>query len=274
MGVKQMEVFMDNFLNPQQTVVNQQTGVVQNPQLQGVSVANQPQLQQSTPANNVQVNQPALFTQEQLNSIISGRIAPLNQKVSDLTSQLQQAQAVANGYLNELTGYKQRDVVNKAGVPAQFVDFVVFEANKLAVNGKSFEDAVKEYTDTNKQLFVAPQATNQGVVGQTPDQPAPTQNNAGSAQIGQMQNNPVANNQVFTNPVGVNPVGVNPVGVNPVGASPVGASPVAYNGNQGVVTSTGVVGSTGYQFATNPQSTNNIESDVTAFLKSKGVGKQ
>lgn len=82
-------------------------------------------------------NSQALFTQEQLNSIIQGRVNPLNQRVQDLTNQLAQAQQLSQSYLNELQGYKNKEIVASAGVPAYMQEFVAFEAQKLAVNGKA-----------------------------------------------------------------------------------------------------------------------------------------
>ena len=139
----------------------------------------------------VQGSQPsqALFTQEQLNSIISNRINPLNQKISDLTNQLEQANKLSESYLSELTGYKNREVATKQGVPSKFVDFAVFEASKLAINGKSFEDAMKEYVSSNQQLFGIPDNSSQvNVTTQTPVVQQPTQGIVNPAQTIDAQN--------------------------------------------------------------------------------------
>lgn len=199
------------------------------------------------PATNIDSqNAQALFTQEQLNSIISGRINPLNQRVQDLSSQLAQSQQLAASYLNELTGYKQRDIVTKAGVPAQFVDFVVFESNKLAVNGKSFDDAVKEYTTNNASLFGTPQMVSHPTSVSTPNIEVGTQGNVGSAQTNQVlqsngQTGSVAQSGQSSQPIGVVP-------------------PTQ-------------VGGTFAQGGKNPTSVNNIDSEVTAFLQSRHLIK-
>ena len=246
-----------NGLDGQMTNVTGQLGV--QPQQMQAQVVNQAPVQQPVIATQPVQNNQALFTQEQLNSIISGRINPLNQKINDLNTQLAQAQQLSQSYLNELTGFKQRDAALKAGVPAQFVDFAVFEANKLAVNGKSFEDALKEYVASNGQLFGVSQNGSQvqptltPVVGQT------TQVVANPAQTVQAQQNNGA------------------VGVVP-NAQVVNTQPVVTN--QNVQPSVGVVpqmnvqyGATSVQTAGNPANTNNIDSQVDAFLKAHNLKK-
>ena len=108
-------------------------------------------------------NSQVLFTQEQVNSIVGGRVNPLNQRVSDLTAQLAQSQQVANSYLNELNSYKQREMARSAGVPETFINFAVFEASKLAVDGKEFSTALNEFVQANSQLFGNPQTVGQQV---------------------------------------------------------------------------------------------------------------
>lgn len=249
-----------NSLDGQMTNVTGQLGV--QPQQMQAQVVNTAPVQQPVVATQPVQNNQALFTQEQLNSIITGRINPLNQKINDLNTQLAQAQQLSQSYLNELTGFKQRDAAVKEGVPTQFVDFAVFEANKLAVNGKSFEDAIKEYVASNGQLFgvsqngsqVQPTPTQTPVVGQT------TQVVANPAQTIQAQQ---TNNGV--------------VGVVP-NAQVVNTQPVV--SNQNVQQSVGVVpqmnvqyGATSVQTAGNPANTNNIDSQVDAFLKSHNLKK-
>lgn len=161
--------------------------------------------------NAVQSTQ-AVFTQEQLNSIISGRINPLNQSISDLKTQLADSQKLNASYLNELNGFKNRDSVVKAGVPSQFVDFAVFEANKLAVGGKTFDDAIKEYVASNASLLGV---SNVGGQASTPASPAgvnTTQSVAGATQAtGQLQsfiNNVNAQSQVSSGNVNNQTTGI------------------------------------------------------------------
>lgn len=247
-----------NGLDGQMTNVNGQVGVQQQ-QMQA-QVVNTAPVQQPVVTNQPVPNNQALFTQEQLNSIISGRINPLNQKISELNAQLTQAQQFSQSYLNELTGFKQRDVAVKTGVPTQFVDFAVFEANKLAVNGKTFEDALKEYVASNGSLIGVSQSGGQGQPTQTPAVGQPTQGVANPAQTNQVQQTingaqgVVPNAQVpNTQPVVVNQ-GVQPT----VGVSP--QMTVQY-------------GATSVQTAGNPANTNNVDSQVDAFLKARGLKK-
>ena len=85
----------------QVTNVNGQV-VAQQQQVQA-QVVNTVPVQQ--PVVNVQPaqNTQAMFTQEQLNSIISGRINPLNQKIQELNAQLAQAQQLSQSYKSKTT---------------------------------------------------------------------------------------------------------------------------------------------------------------------------
>lgn len=249
---------MDNFGNQMTNVGVQQVSQQQQMQAQ---VVNQAPVQQ--PVVNVQPvqNNQALFTQEQLNSIISGRINPLNQKISELSAQLAQAQQLSQSYLNELTGYKNRESAVKAGVPSQFVDFAVFEASKLAVNGKSFDDAIKEYVASNGQLFGV---SNQNVQTQqttvTPVVQQVTQGFANPAQSTQIQQT------------------VNGAQVVAPSAQVTNTQPVIANQNVKPVVKvspqmTVQYGATSMQNAGNPASVNNIDSQVDAFLKLHNLKK-
>lgn len=245
-----------NSLDGQMTNVNGQLGV--QPQQMQAQVVNQAPVQQPVVTNQQAQNNQALFTQEQLNSIISGRINPLNQKISELNAQLAQAQQLSQSYLNELTGFKQRDAAVKAGVPTQFVDFAVFEANKLAVNGKSFEDAIKEYVASNGSLFGVSQNGSQVQPTPTPVVGQTTQVVANPAQTIQAQ-------QTNNGAIGIVP-----------NAQVVNTQPVV--ANQNVQPSVGVVpqmnvqyGATSVQAAGNPANMNNIDSQVDAFLKAHNL---
>lgn len=250
-----------NSLDGQMTNVTGQLGV--QPQQMQAQVVNTTPVQQPVVTNQPVQNNQALFTQEQLNSIISGRINPLNQKISELNAQLTQAQQLSQSYLNELTGFKQRDMAVKAGVPTQFVDFAVFEANKLAVNGKTFDVAIKEYVSSNGSLFGVSQNGSQvqpiptPVVGQT------TQVVANPAQTIQAQQ---------TNNGAIGAAGVVP------NAQVVNTQPVVDNQNaqqyMGVFPQQSVqYGATSVQTAGNPANTNNIDSQVDAFLKAHNLKK-
>ena len=259
-----------NGLDGQMTNVNGQL-VVQQQQMQA-QVVNTAPVQQPVVTNQPAQNNQALFTQEQLNSIISGRINPLNQKISELNTQLAQAQQLSQSYLNELTGFKQREMAVKAGVPAQFVDFAVFEANKLAVNGKTFDDAIKEYVASNGSLFGVSQNGSQVQPTQTPVVGQTTQVVANPAQTVQVQQTSNGAAGVVPNAQVVNTQQVAP------NAQVVNTQPVV--ANQNVQPSVGVVpqmnvqyGATSVQTAGNPANTNNIDSQVDAFLKAHNLKK-
>lgn len=256
---------MDNVGN-QVTNVNGQV-VAQQQQVQA-QVVNTVPVQQ--PVVNVQPaqNTQAMFTQEQLNSIISGRINPLNQKIQELNTQLAQAQQLSQSYLNELTGFKNRESAVKAGVPAQFVDFAVFEASKLAVNGKSFEDAMKEYVASNGSLFGVSQMNNQVQQTASPAVQQTTQGVASPAQNVQTQQVSTVNGQVAgqaTNQNAVNnQVANNNFANNGIVQQTVGVSLPQTNVQYGA---------TSVQTAGNPANTNNIDSQVDAFLKAHNLKK-
>nr|DAZ79401.1 MAG TPA: hypothetical protein [Caudoviricetes sp.] len=243
---------MDNLTNVTNATPNTQQNVQSQPtQTQVVNQGYLTQPIQSAPNNQ------ALFTQEQLNSIIQGRVNPLNQRVQDLTSQLTQAQQLSQSYLNELQGYKNKEIVANAGIPAYMQEFVAFEAQKLAVNGKSFADAVKEYTQANAQLFN---------IGQSIQNTQPTPQTIPSAgQVSSqtaMQNTSVAQNQqVIPNQPSV-VAQVQGVVQNPSVAvqSTVQTGQVA----QGATSFTGVV---------NPNGVNDVDSAVDTFLRNKGIRK-
>lgn len=221
---------MDNVVNAVDNVNGQQAQPAAQPVAQ---VAQQPVAQPQVTQPVAQPNTQAMFTQEQLNSIISGRINPLNQKIQELNGQLANEQKLSASYLNELNGYKHRESATKAGVPAQFVDFAVFEANKLAVNGKSFDDAIKEYVSANATLFGVSQQGGQAPASTTPSGQQATGVSVAPTQPAQ----PLQNSQ-----------------------APNAAAMIAF-------------GATGVQGGGNPSGNASLDSDVEAFLKSRGLKK-
>lgn len=136
MGVKQEELNMGNDENVTPTTDNSQQTENVTPQ---VGVASQ--------------NSDHMFTQEQLNSIISGRINALNQKVGELSTALEKSNKLTEQYHAELEGYKRKEIALKEGISADLVDYAIFGANKLVSKDKSFEDALKEFKASNATLF-------------------------------------------------------------------------------------------------------------------------
>ena len=136
MGVKQEELNMGNDENVTPTTDNSQQTENVTPQAG------------ATPQNSDH-----MFTQEQLNSIISGRINALNQKVGELSTALEKSNKLTEQYHAELEGYKRKEIALKEGISAELVDYAIFGANKLVSKDKSFEDALKEFKASNATLF-------------------------------------------------------------------------------------------------------------------------
>lgn len=123
----------------------------------------------NTPPSTVQPN-PVTFTQEQVNSIVSGRLNSERTKMQTIQNELSNATAEVDSLRQQLTAYQNREVLQTSGIPAHMYDYVAFEANKLAVNGKSFADAVTEFKTAHAELFALPTdiANTQGTVAHTP----------------------------------------------------------------------------------------------------------
>ena len=136
MGVKQEELNMGNDENVTPTTDNSQQTENVTPQ-----------------AGAASQNSDHMFTQEQLNSIISGRINALNQKVGELSTALEKSNKLTEQYHAELEGYKRKEIALKEGISADLVDYAIFGANKLVSKDKSFEDALKEFKASNATLF-------------------------------------------------------------------------------------------------------------------------
>ena len=136
MGVKQEELNMGNDENVTPTTDNSQQTESVTPQ-----------------AGAASQNSDHMFTQEQLNSIISGRINALNQKVGELSTALEKSNKLTEQYHAELEGYKRKEIALKEGISADLVDYAIFGANKLVSKDKSFEDALKEFKASNATLF-------------------------------------------------------------------------------------------------------------------------
>ena len=127
-----------------------------------------------------------MFTQEQLNSIIAGRINPLNQKLTELSSQLAKAEKLTSQYHEELENYKRKEIALKEGISADLVDYAIFGASKLVSKDKTFEVALKEFKEANGSLFKATQQASGSENGSTQ-----TNNNGQQAQGNQANNGQV-----------------------------------------------------------------------------------
>lgn len=166
----------------------QQVQQVVQPQVQQGANTFQPQVQQvvqPTPAVST-------FTQEQVNAIVSQRVNDVNAKLSNQATELANIQSQLAQANAELIKYKHAEVLRNSNVNPVFNDFVEFSASKLAVNGKTYEQAVAEFTSQNPQYL-------QTMVSQSPVQENVTQQvsqTVGDVNAGQAVVQPVTQPQV------------------------------------------------------------------------------
>lgn len=114
----------------------------------------------SASANNSTDDTPK-FSQSQLNAIIKDRVSTLNQKITDLNSQLNIEKGKVADLTSKVEDFTNKDLVNKQGIPEQFADYAIFEAKKLTADGKkTFEDAIKEVATKNASMFGIQTASN------------------------------------------------------------------------------------------------------------------
>lgn len=142
-------------------------------------------------------NNAKLFSQDELNAIVQSRVNNLNQKITDLNGQLAKATADASAYKAQLEGFAQKEQAVKLGIKSEFIDFAIFNANKLAVDGKTFEVALGEYAAANKALLGIPDVQGNNNQNSSPNSNniAPTQQKVLSTNLG-VGNNGGQNNSV------------------------------------------------------------------------------
>lgn len=146
MGVKQEDIIMeDNNVGTQ----GQQTQEATQPQVIVVQQPQQPQAQQSQPNQQ----SAGLFTQEQVNAIVSGRVSQLNAKISEMTKTIETLNADAESYKTKIADYETSSALTKAGIPDNLTDYVKFEVGKLSSNGKSFADNLNDYVKANQSFI-------------------------------------------------------------------------------------------------------------------------
>lgn len=137
-----------------------ETKVVQGTEQQGAEQAAQSVVVVAPPQGSGEKasnNQQGLFNQEQLNLIIQSRVNPLNDKIKTLNEQLSKAQDEVAQYKAQVEGFAQKESAKKLGIADAFIDFAIFNAQKLAVDGKTFEVALGEYVNANKALLGIPE---------------------------------------------------------------------------------------------------------------------
>lgn len=216
-------------------------------------------------------NAQQMFTQEQVNAIVSGRVNDINTRYKTLEGQNSQLQALINQYTQEIENYKRRDTLTQLGVQSSMQEYVTFEANKLAVNGRSFDDAAKEVVSKNP--FVLANTVTQGQAPNTTQQ-LPTGSNGGSQGSANPVNNPAQTWQTAPN-TGTNEVVQQNHPASQVGQQSGVVNKQFYGNNQGgfvqnpnvqqqgsvFVGGTGVTGQSG--------GITNEVSDVNSYIKSK-----
>ena len=123
----------------------------QNNNNNGVS-NNKETITQQSQANNTQQSQnnsQRLFTQDQLNDIIAERVNGITSKYNTLNTQYEQLSKNLTTAVNELQSYKNKELATKAGVQSQFIDFVLYEANKMTTDKKGIDSAIADFVKAN-----------------------------------------------------------------------------------------------------------------------------
>lgn len=98
-------------------------------------------------------NNPALFTQADVDGIVSGRVNAEKAKYTDLQTKYDGVVKELGAYKAQLEGIKRDSALAEAGIPKQYRDYISFEANKLVNDKTSFEEAVNTVIKANGQLF-------------------------------------------------------------------------------------------------------------------------
>lgn len=124
--------------------------------------ANETSTQQAQ-ANNTQQaqnNSQRLFTQDQLNDIIAERVNVITSKYNTLNTQYEQLSKNLTTAVNELQSYKNKELATKAGVQSQFIDFVLYEANKMTTDKKGIDSAIADFVKANPYVTSSVTAEN------------------------------------------------------------------------------------------------------------------
>ena len=118
---------------------------------------------QQAQANNTQQaqnNSQRLFTQDQLNDIIAERVNVITSKYNTLNTQYEQLSKNLTTAVNELQSYKNKELATKAGVQSQFIDFVLYEANKMTTDKKGIDSAIADFVKANPYVTSSVTAEN------------------------------------------------------------------------------------------------------------------
>ena len=109
----------------------------------------QTQVQQTQQTAQVQNNSQRLLTQDQVNDIVAERVNGITAKYNALNTQYEQLSKNLTTAVNELQTYKNKELATKAGVQSQFVDFVLYEAEKMTTDKKGIESAIADFVKAN-----------------------------------------------------------------------------------------------------------------------------
>lgn len=118
---------------------------------------------QQAQANNTQQaqnNSQRLFTQDQLNDIIAERVNVITSKYNTLNTQYEQLSKNLTTAIHELQSYKNKELATKAGVQSQFIDFVLYEANKMTTDKKGIDSAIADFVKANPYVTSSVTAEN------------------------------------------------------------------------------------------------------------------
>lgn len=107
----------------------------------------QTQVQQTQQTAQVQNNSQRLLTQ--VNDIVAERVNGMTAKYNALNTQYEQLSKNLTTAVNELQTYKNKELATKAGVQSQFVDFVLYEAEKMTTDKKGIESAIADFVKAN-----------------------------------------------------------------------------------------------------------------------------
>ena len=127
---------------------NTDTNTVKDTNTQQTQVQ-QTQVQQTQQTTQVQNNNQRLLTQDQVNDIVAERVNGMTAKYNALNTQYEQLSKNLTTAVNELQTYKNKELATKAGVQSQFVDFVLYEANKNVTDKKGIDSAIADFVKAN-----------------------------------------------------------------------------------------------------------------------------
>lgn len=100
-----------------------------------------------------------MFTQSELNAIVQDRVKGYKVQIDDLSGKTKTLQDSLNDMTSKFNSLEQSNSLTQLGVSEEFKDFVLFKAEKLAVDGKSLQDAIKEVVGSNKKVLGIEDAT-------------------------------------------------------------------------------------------------------------------